>query len=319
MSRYIRYQSVVSRQADEPIGEDHWLNQFQKSLQKGAVQPRTQESLFDQINSIMNGSAKSKFPSVEAAVQDMKERSGLAAYLDKQSQVDDVHTTKTASVDNKAFYQKLKELVKSKNWQQLGAVVGQHDKINGRVVKAAESIVFFHYYDDTDLKLAKIPVESWHEYTLGYGEGAGLSDVEKKKDYDFTTTVLDIKKNKTKTASDTNHVLDKKIDMTPIVVKKYPPVMKTLENYIRDTKGNLPVPAIIEKIKSIHRSDCSDAKDWDDDKLIRLVSKLNLGAKKNNPDSYSNYSNLGTRDTGSNSDIDPSNTDAFFALTPVKM
>jgi len=213
MSRYVRHQSVVSRQTDEHISEDHWLKQFEKNLQKDAVQPRTQESLFDQINSIMNGNTKSKFPSVEAAVQDMKERSGLTAYLDKHSQTSELTNTKVAT--------------------------------------------------------------------------------------------------------DNNSVIDKKIDITPIVIKKHPAVMKTLENYIRDTRGNLPIPAIIEKIKSIHRGDCSDAKDWDDDKLIRLVSKLNLGAKKNNPDNYSNYSNLGVRD--SDSDIDPSNTDAFFALTPVKM
>lgn len=104
--------------------------------------------------------------------------------------------------------------------------------------------------------------------------------------------------------------------MTPIVIRKCPDVQKTLDNYIRDTKGNLPVPAIIEKIRSIHQNDVSDAKDWDDDKLIRLVSKLNLGAKKNNPNSYDNYSNLGRRDV--DSDVDPSNNDAFHALTPVK-
>ena len=206
---------AISRQSDEHIEEDHWLKQFQKSLQKGAVQPRAQENLFDQINSIMNG--KSKYPTVDAAVQDMKERSGLTAYLDKMSKV-----------------------------------------------------------SEEEPPAAK------------------------------------------KTASDNQAAIDKKVEVIPIVVKKHPPVMKTLENYIRDTKGNLPIPAIIEKIRSIHQGDCSDAKDWDDEKLIRLVSKLNLGAKKNNPSSYNNYGNLGRRDVDSNSDIDPSNTDAFFALTPVK-
>lgn len=213
MSR--RHSPVISRQSDENIEEDHWLKQFQKSLQKGAVQPRTQENLFDQINSIMNG--KSKYPTVDAAVQDMKERSGLTAYLDKMS------------------------------------------KVSKEEPAAAK-----------------------------------------------------------KTASDNQGAIDKKVDITPIVIKKCPDVQKTLDNYIRDTKGNLPIPAIIEKIRSIHQGDVSDAKDWDDEKLIRLVSKLNLGAKKNNPSSYNNYGNLGRRDVDSNSDIDPSNTDAFFALTPVK-
>lgn len=217
MSKYTRYQPVVSREADSNIDEDHWLRQFQRKLEKGGVQPRSMDnSLFDQINSIMNG--KSKHTSVEAAVEDMKERSGLSAYLNK--------TTKQSSDESSA--------------------------------------------------------------------------------------------SSTKTAADNNNVFEKKVDMTPIVLKKMPGIAKTLENYIRDSKGNLPVPAIIEKIRSIHSSDVSDAKDWDDDNLIRLVSKLNLEAKKNNPSNYESYNNLGSRDTTSNSEVDPSNTDAFHALTPVK-
>lgn len=217
MSKYVRHQSVVSRQADQAVDEDGWLYRLQKNLSKDAVQPRAQVSLFDQINSIMNG--KSKYPSVEAAVQDMKERSGLTAYLDSIS--------KQSSDEDKEPATK-------------------------------------------------------------------------------------------KVASDNQQAIDKKVDMTPIVLQKHPPVRKTIENYIRDTKGNLPVPAIIEKIRSIHQADVTDAKDWDDDKLIILVSKLNLGAKKDNPSTFQDYNNLGKRDSGSSDDIDPSNTDAFFALTPVK-
>lgn len=215
MSRYVRHSAVVSRQADESIEEDHWLKQFEKNLQKGAVQPRQQQSLFDQINSIMN--TKSKYPSVDAAVKDMQERSGLTAYLQK--------------------------------------------------VKVSEN-----------------------------------APPAKKV-----------------TASDNQSAMHKKVEMMPIVIKKHPPVMKTLENYIRDTRGNLPIPAIIEKIRSIHQGDCSDAKDWDDEHLIRLVSKMNLNAKKNNPGSYQDYNNLGVRDVGTDSEVDPSNTDAFFALTPAKV
>src|SRR5579864_3439065 len=81
MSKYTRYQSVVSRNTDEHISEDHWLKQFEKSLQKGAVQPKTQQSLFDQISSVMNGNAQSRYPSVQAAVDDMMQRSGLTNYL----------------------------------------------------------------------------------------------------------------------------------------------------------------------------------------------------------------------------------------------
>jgi len=210
MSRYIRHSPVINRQSDEPIGEDHWLKQFQKTLQKGAVQPRTQESLFDQINSVMNGS-RSKHTSVEAAVQEMQERSGLTAYLDK--------------------------------------------------IKVSE-----------------------------------------REDAIKTTT-----------ASDQQQAIDKSI---PSVIVKCPAIQKTLENYITDTKGNLPIPAIIDKIRSIHQGDVSEAKDWDDDKLLKLVSSLNLKAKKNNPEVYNQDFNLGKRDFMGDSDIDASNTDVFNILMP---
>lgn len=216
MSKYNRHQSVVSRHADSSMNEDNWLNKLHKTLEKEAVQPKSvDDSLFHQINSIMN--TKSKYPSVAAAVEDMKARSGLTDYLAKISKISE-------------------------------------DEISENM----------------------------------------------------------------KTASDNNDVINKKVDMTPIVVKKFPGIRNTLENYIKDTKGNLPVPAIIEKIKSIHRSDVSDAKDWDDDNLVRLVSSLNLNAKKDNPASFEAHNNLGVRDSMTDSEIDPSNTDAFYALNPVK-
>lgn len=215
MSKYVRYQAVVSRNSDENISEDHWLKQFEKTLQKGAVQPISQRSLFDQINSIMNRSTTSKYPSVEAAVEDMKARSGLTAYLDK--------------------------VKKAEEEEQAGSV---------------------------------------------------------------------------KIAADENQAIDKKV---PIVIKKFPAILKTLQNCIRDTRGNLPIPAIIERVRSIHQGDVSDAKDWDDDKLIYLVSNLNLDAKKNNPSNFHDYNNLGGRDSVADQEIDPSNTDAFFALNPAKI
>ncbi len=219
MSKYVRHSSVISRQADESIEEDHWLKRFEKSLLKDAVQPVRQQSLFDQITDIMNNKSRSKHSTVEGVVQEMQERSGLIAYLDK------INKTST---------------------------------------------------DD--------------------GSSA-----------------------KTVTASDNQSAFDKKVDMTPIVIKKKPEILKTFRNFIEDSKGNLPISAIIDKVKGIHRNDCSDAKDWDDDNLIVLVSRLNLEAKKNNPSNFQNDSNLGRRDLGASDDIDPSNTDAFFALTPAKI
>lgn len=223
MSKYSRYQSIVSRNSDENISEDHWLKQFEKTLEKGAVQPRSRDSLYDQISNIMNGT-QSKYPSVEAAVEDMMQRSGLTNYLEisKESQQQD--NRKVATDHNNDF--------------------------------------------DKD-----VPVEPKQ----------GNTD-------------------------------------TPDVIRENPAILNTLENYIRTTRGNLPIPAIIDKLRSIHRTDIAEDKMWEDDKLIRLVSKLNLQAKKNNPASYENYSNLATQDHDTaDSDVDPSNTDAFNALLPAKL
>lgn len=221
MTKYSRHQSAISRNTDEHISEDHWLNQFQKSLQKGAVQPKSEVSLFDQISSVMNGSSQSKHTSVQNAVDDMMLRSGLTNYL---------------KVSN--------------------------EKDNGKAKIATDQHADFDKI---------IPVEPKQE--------------------------------------DAN---------TPDVIKDNPTILKTLENYIRSTKGNLPIPAIIDKVRSIHRADVAENKVWEDDKLIRFVSKLNLEAKKNNPASYENYSNLASNDYNSDSDISASNTDAFNALMPAK-
>lgn len=216
MAKYSRHQAVISRNSESYIDEDNWLNRFEKSLQKDAVQPkRVDQSIFEQITTIMNG--KSKYPSVQAAVDDMKNRSGLTAYLDKMNKV-----------------------------------------------------------SNEDPSIVK------------------------------------------KTASDNNGAIDKKITMSPIIFSKCPKVRDTARNYIQSTRGNLPVPAIIDKIRSIHSGDVSEAKDWEDDKLIRAISRMNLEEKSKAHPGNEDYNNLGKEDDTNDSDIDPSNMDAFHSLTPVK-
>src|SRR5208282_2263405 len=97
MAKQPRNNSVINRQSDAEYSEDHWLKQFENSLQKTSVQPRGQESLVEQINSIMN--TKSKYPSVQAAVDDMMNRSGLSSYLDNvkvSEHVEPIQPKKTA-------------------------------------------------------------------------------------------------------------------------------------------------------------------------------------------------------------------------------
>lgn len=131
-----------------------------------------------------------------------------------------------------------------------------------------------------------------------------------------TSDEKDTSKSKVATAQIKTMVDDAKL---PEIVKMHPQIMRTLENIIKETKGNIPVPAIISRLHALHASDIADESAWEDERLIRLVSSLNLRAKKDNPDSYVNMDHLGQGDRMSNSDIDVSNTDAFNILMPAKI
>jgi hypothetical protein len=208
MGKYDRYQSVVQKTSDEDVGEQEWLSKVKEAIEKAAVQPRYKDQqLFDQINSIMNN--KSKYPSVQAAVDDMKERSGLTAYLNKKQSEEDNFSKKTAS---------LKE--------------------------------------------------------------------------------------------------DPKANVVILVFKSCPSVKQTIDNCIKDSKGTLPIPVILSRVQSIHNNDVHNSEDWDDENLLRYISKKNLEEKSNHGE-QSDYNNLGFRNNMDNDGaIDQSNTDAFFCLNP---
>ena len=222
MSKYTRYQSVVNKQSDAQFSEDHWLKQFEDKLQKTSVQPRSQD-VSDEINSIMRNS-KSRYPSVQAAVDDMMHRSGLSSYLD--------------------------------------------------TVKTSE--------ENTD----KQPKKTAQNQAPQSGQTQPAPAVDPK---------------------------------TPDILVQKPSIMKTLQNIIQQSHGNIPVPAVISRLHGLHAQDVSDENAWDDEKLIRLVSKMNLEAKTDNPGSYDNYDNLGRGDNAADSEIDASNTDAFNILMPARL
>lgn len=103
---------------------------------------------------------------------------------------------------------------------------------------------------------------------------------------------------------DTNNVSD-----TPTVIKLHPAIKNTLENCIKDTHGFLPIPAIIERIKRIHKNDVSDDKAWNDDDFVRYVGKLNL-QEKSNHQQYIPEHNLG-KSTEITEDINQANSNFF--------
>lgn len=301
MARNVR--SFVS--ANDEYNEE-FFNEFKEKLEKAAVQSKTQESLFDQINAVING-ARSKFSTVNAVVEDMKERSGLTAYLKTSKELDsNADVKKTASVKlSKATkednLEKLEEqalkLVKEKRWLELG-------KICGKIAKLIKNTKL-----TSNITKVKVPKAFADDWAIGYCETIGekLSDNE-------------VKALKKKFAQDNNSAFDKKIPVEsieivePIVIKKVPNIKNTIENYINSTKGTLSISAIIEKIKAIHKSDIPDINDWEDENLLKFISKLNLMAKKNNPIFYHSDANLGKQDIINDDEIDPSNYNAFYLL-----
>ena len=207
-----RSSSSFGKMSDDARSEDHWLNEVKDSLEKAAVQSRERDqSVFEQITSIMNGT-KSKHTSVAAAVEEMKERSGLKAYLERINKVSE-------------------------------------EENEGKIVSA---------------KKAKAQ------------------------------------------STETNSNL-------PQLLIEFPEIKSTLENYINDTKGNISVPGILHRIRSIHEFDVPNASLWDDEKLIRFISTLNLKAKSENPYLEKVENNLGYSDRG-NEFVDPENYDAFYGL-----
>ena len=194
---------VITRESYDVERRDRlptWMNEFAENLEKQSTQSKgkADRSIYDQISSIMG--TKPKFSSVEDAVNDMKERSGLTAFFKLQSQ-------------------------------------------------------------------------------------AQAQEPEKKS---------------------------KKIK----ILEMAPQLAQTAENYIEATNGNLPIPAIVDKLRSIHRDDVTDDSSWDDEDFLRFLNNLNIKVKQKHPDQDMSFRDLGKLPIFTNEDSDPSNDDALHGLTP---
>lgn len=87
----------VSREGQNNSNDD-WVSEFAKHIDKQSVESKrnTDYSIYDQISSIMHGN-KPKYPSVEAAVTDMRERTGLAEYTKQLRAKEEQSQSKTAN------------------------------------------------------------------------------------------------------------------------------------------------------------------------------------------------------------------------------
>jgi len=97
-------------------------------------------------------------------------------------------------------------------------------------------------------------------------------------------------------------------------MENFPQVEQTIDNIISSTRGNLSVPAIIDKLRSIHQSDVKDDKFWGDDRLIINISKKNLLQKSKFNYNNNEYHSLGKIENGFGEDSESWNTDAFYGV-----
>lgn len=305
--------SKISKHSDNN-SEDSWLDSLEKNLEKSAVTTRSDTSLFDQINSIMNN--KSKYTSVNHAVDDMMERSGLKKHLDKVKVSKEEPKQDNKKLASKEYDLKVKQK-QLKNAYEAGFIAGKRDLESNRMVNTIASLI-----------KNKIELRQWVDYSLGYGSGSQMPVAQ--KDLEFKKMVRELNKLQKaeseegveKLADDSNNAFMKKVpieeskEITPIIIKKCPQIQKTFENVITDSKGQKSVPAIMQKVKAIHLNDATDSQDWEDDNLIIFVSNMNLKTKKEHPEIKGQESNLGKKENMADNEIDQSNADAFHALNP---
>jgi hypothetical protein len=106
-------------------------------------------------------------------------------------------------------------------------------------------------------------------------------------------------------------------EQEPALFKSDPKIKETFDNYITDTRGNVSVPAVMERVKNIHKRDVDDDSLWNDDKLTEYISNKCEELKQSNPNTDSQQG-LGKMTNFNDSDMDISNTDALHSLSPVK-
>lgn len=283
MSKYTRYQPVISSNNQN---DDYWLKKFEESL-KVAVQPKANDqSIFDQINSIVNGT-KPRYSSVAAAVEEMKNRSGLTAYLDKIKTSNEANNSKIAELNKQ-----IQASFENKEWEKIGYICGDFDKLNNKISNAADVILNLN---------VEIPLDKWALFTSGYVKAANLSHQEKVAAIKFTQNIVSKLKKKAS---------------TPSVIKEVPEIAQTINNIVIDSKGFLPVPAILDRVKSLYNNQISNSALWEEDGLKVYIHNLNSQEEAKYSNKEVNH-NLGKTDRNNN-DIDAANTDAFFGLNPVK-
>lgn len=77
---------LPSIQRESNSSDSPWLDAYLEQLKQGAQSLQSSYSIYEEINAII-GNAKPKFSSVEEAVKDLRERTGLSAFLDAKKAI----------------------------------------------------------------------------------------------------------------------------------------------------------------------------------------------------------------------------------------
>lgn len=200
-----------SRDYSEDGSAPSWLNDFAASLHKTSVQSADADrSMFDQISEILGG-PKSRYATVDEAVQDFQKRTGLAQYL-QMCEAEQAEVTKVA----------------------------------------------------------------------GIGELADMNDADGK---------------------------------LPKLLEEHPEIQSFIENFVRDRKGFIHGPAVIESIRIIFRNENFSSDELEDKYLRKYISDRIMDEKSKHEEKAPPVGDLGKLDYSAHSG---EAQDAFAIIMPAK-
>lgn len=104
-------------------------------------------------------------------------------------------------------------------------------------------------------------------------------------------------------------------DDNPAAIKKFPPLAIAINSYVDKIKGSDSIMSVIEKMKSLYRSELPEDTDWNDVKLYEYINQAIIQAKHQYvTPSYTGFE--ANHDTVDDMHVDESNNDPFAILSP---
>jgi|688.fasta_scaffold873316_2 hypothetical protein len=153
------------------------------------------------------------------------------------------------------------------------------------IKKSFENSILDSYWAEAlKNKLDKVAVQSKRVDDILFNR---INDVVKSKSSKFSSVEDKVKEMLERSGVNSyskNIKMSKKAEVNennsgPKLFQKYPQILNTLENIIKDSKGTLPVIAILDKLHSLHKRDVEDQSLFQDDSLKQFIVRKNLEIK----------------------------------------